>query len=367
MLPVSPKYAAIVAVNHGPAFHFELWRTGTKLIGDLKVTGGTITKDASSWPRITGSIDVADTSAQAVQLLTPFGGRVRVSRGVTYPDRTTELLMIGDLDIVATRFSRPDNTLTLDLADPSAAVSGDLLPGPRSYPSTTVRDAITDLIAGAAFHGSHTLTDQTSNSQTVTTAGDYSVDGDRWDAIEQLADQCAAECYFTPERAPVLRPEPVLAASPVARLHTGAGGTVSAMTSELVRAPNVVILYGGPDATGKQIRGTAYDANPSSPTYYRGAYGKVVLVESRPAPFPSAAAANTAAASMLGRVQTGVRTVELQCVPNPALEPGDTVEIRFPNGAKELHLIRSLDIPLGPEDTMAVRCSTTAYTTAGWP
>lgn len=367
MIPVSARWAGAVSGNHRPLHSFELWRTGTRLIANLAVTGGEVSKDASSWPRITASLTVADTTAATLSLLTPFGGRVRIYRGIGYPDNTREMLLLGDLDIVSARFTRPGGELELQLADPSAAISGDQLTGPRPMVNTTVGDAIADLIAGAAYYGTKAVTDQTSNSQTVRTAADYSVDGDRWDAIEQLADQCSAECFFTPARVPVLRPEPVLKPSPDALLYAGDGGTVTAMTSELSRAPNAVVVYGGPDATGKQIRGVAWDADPSSPTYTGSAYGRVVLVEDRPAPFASAAAANAAAASMLGRARTGVRAVEIECVPNPALEPGDTVEVRFVNGAKEKHLIRSVSVPLGPADRMTLRCSTTAYSTAGWP
>jgi hypothetical protein len=368
MLTVSGRWAATVAANHMPITRFQVWRTGTLLIPSLPVKNGSLTKDASTFPRITATIDVADTRNATAELLTPFGSRIRIFRGVSYPDNTIELPLIADLDIVKATFARPAGTLTLELADPAGAVSADGLAGPRAYGGNTVRDTIQALLADASYYGSKDLTDQTTTAAGVLTAPDYTVDGDRWDAIEQLADQAAAECFFTPARAPVLRPEPTVKATADATLYAGDGGVVTAMSSELVRAPNMVALYGGPDpVTGKQIRGVAWDSNASSPSYALGPYGRVVLVEQRPAPFANAAAATSAAASFLGRVQTGVRAVEIECVPNPALEPGDTVEIRFVNGAKERHLVRSLEIPLGPADTMRLRCSTTTYTTAGWP
>jgi hypothetical protein len=367
VITVTAKWAPRVATNHTPLYRFEVWKTGTRLIADLKVAGGSIGKDASAWPRTTAALSVADTAPHVAQLCTPFGARVRIYRGVGYPDNTTELLLLGDLDIVKSRFARPDGTLELDLADPAAAVAGDVLPGPLPKGNILVGDLIQSILANTAYYGSHTLTSTAPYADLIRTPADYVLDGDKWDAIEQLADSVSAECWFTPARAPLLRPEPVLKATADAALYALDGGTVTAISSELVRAPNAVYLYGGPDVAGKQIRGVAWDGAASSPTWVGGPYGRVGLVAQRPAPFGTLAQANTAATNMLSRVQRAVRTVELECVPNPALEPGDTVELRFAGGAKEKHLITAVEIPLGGDDHMRVRCASTAYTTTGWP
>ena len=367
MLTVSPAWAPRLATNHSPTYRFELWKTSTQLIGYLAVTAGTLSKDASAYPRTTASLTVADTSAATARLCTPFGARVRIFRGVTYPDNTVERPMLADLDIVKSTFTRPDGLLELELADPAAAVAGDVLPGPLPKGNILVGDLIQSILANTTFYGSKVLTSTAPYAALIRTPADYVLDGDKWDAIEQLADAAAAECFFDVDRAPVLRPEPVLKGTADAQLYALGGGTVTAISSELTRAPNAVYLYGGPDANGKQIRGIAWDAVSSSPTWVGGAYGRVGMVSQRPAPFGTVAQANTAAANLLARVQRAVRTVELEAVPNPAIEPGDTVEVRFANGQLEKHLVTAVDIPLGGPDDMRVRCATTAYTTAGWP
>lgn len=367
MLPVSASWANAIATNHQPALHFELWKTVTQLIPDLKISSGSVRKDAATYPRTTASLQIADISESVAQLCTPFGARIRIHRGISYFDNTTELPLIADLDIISARLTRPAGELTVQLADPSAAVASDQFDTPVPMPGISVRTAISRILAGRAYFGGRVPSGSAPAADTAMTAADFNVEGDGWDTIEQLADIASAECYFSPDRVPILRAEPVLKSTPDATLYALSGGTVTATDSELVRAPNVLYFWGAPDAAGKQIRGVAADRNASSPTYINGPYGRVTAREDRSTPFASQAAANTAAANMLARLQRGVRTVSVECVPNPAIEPGDTVEIRFVTGAKELHLVRSVEIPAGPSDHMIVECSTTAYTSQGWP
>lgn len=366
MLAVSPRWAPAIAGNHTPVIHAEVWKTTTRLIADLPIESGTITKDAAVYPRVTANLQIADTTSATAQLCTVFGSRIKLYRGLTYPDNTAEYPLIGDLDIIKARFERPANALTVTLADPSALVARDLYSTPANLPNVPVWSAIQQIIWSRTYYGDHTPSTDAPAADTVRTPPDFNVRGDPWDAIEQLADGIGAECYFTPDRQLILRPEPTIKPTPDATLYALDGGTVTGTASELDRAPNVVYLWGAPDATGKQIRGVAWDSAVSSPTYVGGAYGRVVAEETRPTPFASVSEANIAAANMLSRLQRGVRTVTIECVPNPAIEPGDTVRVRFVNGALETHLVTAVEIPLGPADRMTVSCATTTYTTAGW-
>jgi hypothetical protein len=79
------------------------------------------------------------------------------------------------------------------------------------------------------------------------------------------------------------------------------------------------------------------------------------------------AQAQSAAVALLRRIQGRVRSVSLDAVPDPAIEPGDTVAIRFAGGAVERHLVQALTIPFGADETMQVSTRTTTYTTGGWP
>ena len=371
MIAVSGRWAGAHRTNHQPIHRVEVWKTTTKLISDLRVEEARITKDAGSVPRTTATVTVADLSPDTARLLTPFGSRLKFYAGIKYPDATTELVLVADLDIIASRLSKPAGTLTLDCADPSALISAQSTSGPLRplHPATgtvAVIESITWILAHIAYyHGTHTLSVIGSPADANLPA-DYNIDGDPWDAIEQMADSIGCECFFTPARVPVLRTTPDMAGAAVAALYTGAGGSVTVLDSAITRAPNILYLYGAADAAGVARRGYASDTDTSSPTYPHSAYGRVMARETRAAVFGSIAAANEAAMKLFTRMQGRVRTVELDAVTDPALEPGDTVGIRFTGGTVERHLLQSVDIPLGV-DEMHVTTRTTAYTTAGWP
>lgn len=376
MLAVSGRWAAQIAANHAPLYRVEAWKTNQRLIANLAVDSATLTKDAGAYPRSTATVSVADTSPSTAQLLTPFGTRLRFFRGLRYPDNTTELPLVADLDITAASFRRPDNSLTLECADPSARVAAATLPGPWRPPGNEVGavryvEAIQALINRGRAYPPAQIRDDSPNGNVskMFVNKPWQADGDPWDAIEQLLDPHGLECFFTPDRIPVIRAVPPVKTTADANLYALAGGTVVATDSQLTREPNIIYVLGEPDeVTGKQPMGYALDSAPASPTYYGGAYGTVVRVENRPS-VRTNGEATAAAQQLLARVQGRVRTVDLECVPNPALEPGDTVAIKFSNGAIERHTITRVTVPFGPgtDDVMQVSTRTTTYTTAGWP
>lgn len=370
MIPVSAKWAPALRANHQPTSRVEVWRTSSQLIPELRIESATIGKDSGAYPRTTASVTVADLSPSTAQLLTPFGSRLKFYSGIKYFDNTTEMILIADLDIVSSRLSLPAGTLELECADPSGLISAQDTGGPIR-PASGDLDALTMLVwilyNRAWYYGERLPSMPGGTPASPLLPADWNIDGDPWDAIEQLADSMGYECYFGPDRRPVLRPTPVLAATPVAQLYTGAGGSVTVLESGLSRATNILYLYGAPDAAGVVRRGVASDnADPSSPTYAGGAYGRVITRESRPVIFATAGQANAAAASLLSRMQGRVRSLDLQAVTDPSIEPGDTVGIRFTGGTVEKHIVGAVEIPLGAGE-MRVRTGTTAYTSAGWP
>jgi hypothetical protein len=41
-------------------------------------------------------------------------------------------------------------------------------------------------------------------------------------------------------------------------------------------------------------------------------------------------------------------------VPNPALEAGDVIRVRFPDGSTETHLVDAFDVPLDADNAMNI-------------
>jgi hypothetical protein len=373
MLPVSPGWAAAIRANHEPVVRADAYKGPTLLYANVPLASAEITKDAGQSPRTTATVTIASRDPTLLQILTVFGTRLKLFRGLRYPDGTSEVPLIADLDIIAASYDRPDNVLALELADPSVLVGLDTLTGPTTpnmwgASVNTAVEVIGRLLGRTQFHTAYPGRLDVSGVTDMNLAADYSIDGDPWQAIEQLADTLGAECYFTPtDRYAILRPAPSTKTTADAQLYAAEGGSVTRINSRLERSPNYVMVYGAADTTGKVRRGVAFDNAAGSPTSIRSAYGRVNLVVDRPTPFASQSAANAAAAALLRRVQGKVRSLTLDAVPDPALEPGDTVAVRFPSGAIERHVLQSVSIPFGPADTMTVTTRNTDYTTQGWP
>jgi hypothetical protein len=52
-------------------------------------------------------------------------------------------------------------------------------------------------------------------------------------------------------------------------------------------------------------------------------------------------------------------SLDLTTVPNPALDAGDCIEVEYPNGLHERHIIDSLSIPLDPGGQFTVKTRST--------
>jgi hypothetical protein len=116
---------------------------------------------------------------------------------------------------------------------------------------------------------------------------------------------------------------------------------------------NGVAIRAQPDPTLPPIYALATDSDPDSPTRWAGPFGKVPLIVDSTS-IQTQAQADATAARLLN-LRLGVsRTLELRGVPNPALEPGDLIEIVHPDGRSELQHVNALQIALDPGGEMAL-------------
>jgi hypothetical protein len=121
---------------------------------------------------------------------------------------------------------------------------------------------------------------------------------------------------------------------------------------------NVVVASGdnvGQDQGVEVAFGMALDDNPLSSTYYKGPFGTVVRFYNSPLLVDSLQAYR-AAKSLLSESMGLARSLSFTNVPNPALEPGDVVEVQLPGGTIERHIIDSIQFG----STGAQQCDTRA-------
>lgn len=173
-------------------------------------------------------------------------------------------------------------------------------------------------------------------------------DRNRDDAVLQLARSTGNTVFMDAEGRAVIRPAPSLSDASVWQVGRGAGGVkVSGRRGVTVDSTyNAVVVIGQPQGKAP-VYGVARDTDPASPTRYGGPFGK------RPRFYTSSlitttAQANAAAAGLLLARALGVaRTLELETLPNPALDGGDVLTVEVEPSVWRRHLVESYTLPLG--------------------
>jgi hypothetical protein len=106
--------------------------------------------------------------------------------------------------------------------------------------------------------------------------------------------------------------------------------------------------------SGSTVVGESWDADPLSPTWINGPYGDVLFEFSDPN-VNSNDQATRAAAAILGRVLSRAETNSASVIPNPALDPDQTVRLLRPSlGLDANLLVDEIKFPLTPDKEMTV-------------
>lgn len=164
-------------------------------------------------------------------------------------------------------------------------------------------------------------------SNTVSTTGSNSP----WTDITALAGAIGAELYVDADGAFRLQsiPDPNTV-SPVWDLFDGEGGLLITAQRTLndAKAVNYVIATGENTATKTPFKAVSYDADPSSPTYYLGEFGRVIGKEPGRRKLTTQAQTQNAADTYLNWFVGGDESVTVDAIVNPALDTGDVLRVR---------------------------------------
>jgi hypothetical protein len=304
----------------------------------LPITAGSLTIDATRYPRSSVSLDLGDLSlapsGQASPVL-PFGAQLRIDYLLSDPaGRTVTLRPCPTLLVDEVEVGRGRSVgMSLTASDPSLAISTDVYAVPTTLPASarTVSTAIAYLIR-RTFPAA--VIDDRIGSTASTGVG-FTVDGDPWAAIESLADTIGADVYVDTTDRFVVAPTPSIKAVATDTLRTGPGGTIVGTRSRVIRGYNRVLLsFRGDD--GRVIVGRWADQS-GGPLDVDSRYGRVTYTESRDRG-ATQTQADTAAARLARRTAGLVRDVEVEAVGAPWIETGDTVSVVIPTGEDRLVL-----------------------------
>ncbi len=355
MISVTDQFLAAIRAPHMLAtLAIVTPPSGDPVVVD--VNDGTVTIDRTADQRRRLDLTLADPSLypeSPADVVNVYGSEVTVWRGVEYADGATELASLGVFRIQDVSRSVPDQTVTLTGWDRSMQIVDQRFTKPRKFASQLATDLIQLLVGEVYPSASFTIT-----TADATTIPKHLVDRDRWAEVQRVAQVIGCEVFADANGDWVIQdtPDPTTAL-PVWQVDAGPGGVLIGTQDTVTRdgAPSVVVAIGetvsgnNPPVVSASPHG--YDNDPTSPTYYLGAYGTVPRFYSSPH-IRTQAQANLVADSQLADHKGVTRTISFDSIVNPALDAGDAVTVTHPDGTSELHLVDALTIPLSPDGVM---------------
>jgi len=316
----------------------------------VPVIGGSVTIDRDARTRRTATLDVTfaleDDETRDVIRELPFGGYCSIERGIQYADGTIERVALGRFRVEAISWAELQGQASLNLADRMAQIADEQFLAPWDptglKPSNAAHDAVYQVFGNTIAY--HVLTNPTTEPTLIDTV--YSQD--RAAAVADLAAAVAAEAYFDHLGDFVIRPHDTVAGASVWTIDAGDRGSMIEATETLDRSSvrNGVLLRGQANAAlPPTISLATYDV-PTSPVRWGGPMGRIPQIEQTTSVQTQAQADGAARARLNQRVGLS-RTLALTSIPNPAIEPGDVVEIVHPDGRSELQTVNAVRLGLG--------------------
>jgi hypothetical protein len=345
----SARFLPALRESHVPYTQVQLMRTDGVVV-DLPHMDGQVGVDRGSSVRRTCSVTVPDVSLLPMtptDQLAVYGARLRIRSGIIYGDGTVEAVPLGLFRIDRISGDPAVGPVTIEGSGLEAVIADDKFLTPyTTRGGTAAVTAITGLIQDSIPDAVvvNMASDATIGTRT------WDVQGDRWAAVQECATAIGAEVYADADGQFVIAELPDMLTAPVAwDVDAGATGVLISANRAFSRDGmyNVVVASGeNSEDNAPLVTATAFDTDPTSPTYVGGPFGRV------PKFYSSATLINTslaqgAANKLLRDALKPNATVTLTSLPNPCLEPGDVLRVTYEDGRRELQQVQSFTISLG--------------------
>jgi hypothetical protein len=360
MLPVSDRFLAALRETHSISVAASVYRPSAPTLPiAVQPLGGSLTIDRDARVRRQASLDVAFTLTDQVTRDTvrelPFGGQAVIERGIRYADGTVERVQLGRFRVESIVWQELQGQATLTLADRMAQIQDEPFVTPFApaglHPSDAVVHAVFQVFGDSILY--RVETDPASEP----VLQDVVYDEDRSAALSDLASSVNAETMFDQNGDFLIRPRD-RSAEVAWTVDAGDRGVMVAAAETLDRSSvrNGVLVRGQESADLPPFEALATYDDPSAPTRWGGPFGKVALISSSTA-ITSQEQAEATARSLLNLRLGLARTLTLQSVPNPALEPDDLIELVFADGRTEIQTINSVQLGLDSGGELALTTS----------
>lgn len=372
MLSVSSAWLPAVKSSHTVSIRVVLHTFDGDSI-TLYPTDGEITVDATTGVRRSLSLTLADdgtlTPTTRTSVLSPFAANeIQVWRGITYTDGTTEEVSCGVFRVtgVSVEYTNSGTQLSVSGEDRSWLVTRK--PYTKTFEldaNTTATTAIKQVVSERV--GSDLPTDNVNIPATYTipfTQLGVSGDEDPWQFCRDVALACGYDLFVDENGTATTKAIPLLSSNIVSDIYDqDLSGVILSVSREftLDGISNGVSVRVENMENSLPWYSEAWDDDASSPTY-RPLFGdQATALTSR---LPRSTDQSDAMALAVLQTVMGV-PIELQAVPNPALDVRDVISIRVPSiGLKDATdaslgvnaMVDALTIPLLVNGTQTIRC-----------
>ncbi|MGW7350938.1 DUF5047 domain-containing protein [Streptomyces sp. NPDC054784] len=316
----------------------------------LDHVGGSVTADRGSAVRRTCTVQLADTSLiprTPADKLSVYGAYVTVSRGIEYAPGDRELVPLGRFRIDEVEGDVDQGPTTLTGSSFEAFLADDKFVTPVSTRGYALVSNAVGLLVSTSMPS--LVVDTTRLVDTTVGVTTWDVEGDRLEAIKEVARAAGCEAYCSADGALVIAPLPdPLLTLPAWEIAAGERGAMieasRGMTSQNVY--NAVLARGeNTEADTPAVSSLVVDDDPTSPTRWGGPFGRRPKFISS-STLTSTGACFSAATYELAAAKSPNATADLSSLPNPALEPGDVVRAVYADGTRDLLQVQSLTISL---------------------
>jgi len=323
---------------------------------EVRVLSGDVTIDRDAQIRRQASLEIAftlpDQQVRDLVRTLAYGGYCTIERGISYADGSVERVQLGRFRVDSTVWDEQARTCSLTLNDRMAQIIDERFVTPYApsgvHPSDACVTAVQQVFGSSIAY--HVLT--TPASEPLLAGVVY--EEDRAAAVADLAASVGAEAMFDHLGDFVIRPR--TAPTTVAwQFDAGATGSLIQVVETIDRSSvrNGVSVRGQTNYDQPPLYALATYDDPTAPQRWGGPFGHVPLISSSTA-VSSQAQADGTARSLLNLRLGLAQTFELQGLPNPALEPGDLIEIVWPDGRTEQQLVNAVRLGLGVDGALEV-------------
>lgn len=355
MRAVTERFLKTLSGSHDAVFRARVCTTyqeGTDPDGtEIPVIGGDVEQASTADIRSTLSLTTSYAwPRNASGLLAPYGNEIFVERGIEYGNGQREWVGLGYHRIdTPEQEQAPKGSVEIAATDRMSGIIDARFLTPRQFASTMTNGQLVALLVHEVYPAA-TISWDDAGVRDATVGRTVTADRDRFGTLRDLVTALGKVGFWRYDGVFRVETPPAISGTPSWTVKAGRDGVLVKLGRKITREGiyNVVVASGEATDTTPPVWAAVADLAPSSPTRYGGRFGPV------PRFYTSSFLTTTdqcrLAAEVLLRKSLGLPySVNLQAIPNAALEPDDLIRV-----GTEKHICDVVTIPLDAETPISI-------------